>query len=58
MMANVTNIAGQRFINRINAMKEQLEKVQVAAERIIEVNKAIRANFPVHYKVPDLRVVH
>lgn len=58
MMANVTNIAGQRFINRINAMKEQLEKVQKAAERIIEVNKAIRASFPIHYKVPDLRIVH
>ena len=58
MMANVTNIAGQRFINRINAMKEQLEKVQVAAERIIEVNKAIRSSYPLRYKVPDLRVVH
>ena len=45
-------------IEILKAMKEQLEKVQVAAERIIEVNKAIRANFPVHYKVPDLRVVH
>lgn len=57
-MTNVTNIAGQRFINRINRMKAQLEEVQRACERIIEVNKAIRSNYRISYKVPDLRVVH
>ena len=55
--AQVTNIAGRRFVARINRMKAHLIKIQEASDRIIEANRRIRACFPVAPKKPVLKIV-
>lgn len=55
-MTKVTNLAGRKFVARINAMAETLKGTQALCEEIIQLNRAIRASFHVPKK-PSLSLV-